>query len=75
MDMCIPIKLVFDLLEYLKNYKKNGYELTKIKLNELTDLVGTKLVFNKCQLRKKNINDLIMKPTKKLSEIKKNILK
>lgn len=35
MDICIPIKLGFGLIEYLKNYRKNGYELAKIKINQI----------------------------------------
>ncbi|XP_050065711.1 zinc finger MYM-type protein 1-like [Aphis gossypii] len=38
MDMCVSTKLVFGLLEYLKNYREKGYELAKNKSNELANL-------------------------------------
>lgn len=74
MDICVSTKLVFGLLEYLKNYRENGYESAKIKSNELAVLVSTESVFKKCRLRKKR-NYLIMKQMMKLLKMKKNILK
>jgi len=53
--MCVSTKLVFGLFECLKNYRKNGYELAKIKSNELADLIGTTSSSKKMSTLKKRI--------------------